>query len=71
MYLMLVKSLKERLHKSEFINKEKNQMSHKTKKYSNLTLEEIIDSYERYGDRVLLHNGQVVGFEKDEDTEWR
>ena len=42
------------------------------KEYDALTLNEIIDLYEIFGDRVIIHNGHVVGFEKDgEEKLWR
>ena len=40
--------------------------------YDNLTLEEVVSLYKNFGDRVIIHNGHVVGFEKDgEETVWR
>ena len=35
------------------------------KEYDELTLNEIIQLYENCKDRVVLHNGHVIKFEKD------
>ena len=35
------------------------------KEYDALTLSEIIQLYENCKDRVVLHNGHVIKFEKD------
>ena len=35
------------------------------KEYDYLTLEEVVSLYKNFGDRVIIHNGHVVGFEKD------
>ena len=35
------------------------------KEYDALTLSEIINLYENFADRVILHNGHVIKFEKD------
>lgn len=34
-------------------------------KYDNLSIEYILCCFEVHNDRVLLHNGHVVGFEND------
>ena len=39
------------------------------KEYDKLTLEEIIGSYKKFSDRVVIHNGHVVGFEKEIEVE--
>ena len=39
------------------------------KEYDALTLNEIINLYENFGDRIILHNGHVVGFEKEIEVE--
>ena len=40
--------------------------------YDNLTLEEVVSLYKYFGDRVIIYNGHVVGFEKDgEEVVWR
>ena len=33
--------------------------------YDNFTLKEVVSLYENFGDRVVIHNGHVVGFEKE------
>ena len=38
------------------------------KEYDKLTLEEIIGLYEKFRDRVVIHNGHVVGFEKESEV---
>ena len=38
------------------------------KEYDELTLHEIINLYENFGNRVIIHNGHVIGFEKDGDN---
>ena len=41
-------------------------------KYDNLTLEEVIALYKNFGDIAIIHNGHVIGFEKDgEEKLWR
>ena len=35
------------------------------KEYDALTLNEIINLYENFGDVVIIHNGHVIKFEKD------
>ena len=39
------------------------------KEYDKLTLEEIIGLYRKFRDRVVIHNGHVVGFEKEIEVE--
>ena len=33
--------------------------------YDNLTWEEVVSLYKNFGDRIIIHNGHVVGFEKE------
>lgn len=34
-------------------------------RYDDLTIQEIVQLFQNYGDMVLLHNGHVVGFTKE------
>ena len=38
--------------------------------YDNLTLKEVESLYKNFGDRVIIHNGHVVGFVKDGEEVW-
>lgn len=33
--------------------------------YDDITLKEVIALYENFGDRVIIHNGHIVGFSKE------
>ena len=40
--------------------------------YDNLTWEEVVSLYKNFGDIAIIHNGHVIGFEKDgEEKLWR
>lgn len=34
----------------------------KYKNYDNLTIEEMINKYEKHHDTAIIHNGHVIGF---------
>ena len=38
------------------------------KNYDEFSLDEIIFLYEKYGERVILQDGHVIGFQKGSDS---
>lgn len=40
-----------------------------SKEYDNITIQEMLDVHKQFNEHVILSNGHVIGFEKDEDNE--